>query len=332
MKSLRLSLTAAAVAGSLGLAADAAAQGFFERLFGLRPAQPVYPPQPIPQPRGPYGVPPGPAPYPGGAPPPEGELTGPSGPVAPPPPKPIVLKAPTEDSVIGRELKLNGGAGSLRLERTGRADLRRPDHARRHEGIGADRGLHGPRSAREQPIAAASQGRADGLPRYEVQAPVCPITFDVLDGAVLVKAPAEACVFQAGLPRRPAGHVGAATRTACCPGARHRGCARHRRQGRARELQGAGAEGRPARRFGRSLPSRPPSPPTARPCADPTGARPRTASAMRASPKGARSCLPPASGSFRPSRSRARRRRRARDRRAKPLSRSRRPHSSSLAP
>ena len=80
MKSLRLSLTAAAVAGSLGLAADAAAQGFFERLFGLRPAQPVYPPQPIPQPRGPYGVPPGPAPYPGGAPPPEGELTGPSGP------------------------------------------------------------------------------------------------------------------------------------------------------------------------------------------------------------------------------------------------------------
>ena len=196
MKSLRLSLTAAAVAGSLGLAADAAARGFFERLFGLRPAQPVYPPQPIPQPRGPYGVPPGPAPYPGGAPPPEGELTGPSGPVAPPPPKPIVLKAPTEDSVIGRELKLNGGAGSLRLERTGRADLR------------AQITLAGTKVSEPteactvplgdgQPIAAASQGRADGLPRYEVQAPVCPITFDVLDGAVLVKAPAEACVFQA---------------------------------------------------------------------------------------------------------------------------------------
>ena len=149
--------------------------------------------------------------------------------------------------MIGRELKLNGGAGSLRLERTGRADLR------------AQITLAGTKVSEPteactvplgdgQPIAAASQGRADGLPRYEVQAPVCPITFDVLDGAVLVKAPAEACVFQAsGLPRGPAGHVGARPEQPVTAGARHRGCARHRRQGRARELPGARAEGRPAR-------------------------------------------------------------------------------------
>lgn len=194
MHQLRLPLLAAVLAGSLGLAGDAAAQGFFERLFGLRPAQPIYPPQGVPQPRGPFA--PGPPAAPGL--PPEGEPGMPSGPVppaAPPPAKPIVLKPPSEDSVLGRELKLNGGSGSLRLERTGRSELR------------AQITLAGSKLSDEtescavdlgggQPLALSSQGRIEGLPRYDVQAPACPIQFDVLDGAVVVTAPAEACVFQ----------------------------------------------------------------------------------------------------------------------------------------
>jgi hypothetical protein len=197
MRSSRLCLFAAALAASVGLAQGAAAQGFFERLFGVRPAQPVYPPQSVPH-KGPFGAPPAPGypGYPDGAVPPEGELTGPSGPIAPPPPKPIVLKPPSEDSVVGRELKLNGGSGSLRLERTGRSDLR------------AQVTLAGSKVSDPtesctvqlgdgQPVPVTSQGRADGLPRYDVQAPACPIVFDVLDGAVLVNAPTEACVFQA---------------------------------------------------------------------------------------------------------------------------------------
>ena len=194
MKSLRFLVCAALLAGSFGLAGEASAQGFFERLFGLRPAQPVYPPQPVPQ-RGPFGAPPGPAPYPG-APPPEGELTGPTGPVAPPPPKPIVLKPPSEDGVLGRELKLNGSGGSLRIERTGRADLRAQITLSGSKISDPTESCTVPLSD-GQPVTLASQGRADGLPRYEVQAPACPIVFDVLDGAVLVNAPAEACVFQA---------------------------------------------------------------------------------------------------------------------------------------
>jgi hypothetical protein len=122
MRSFRLPVLAVVLAGSLGLGGEASAQGFFERLFGIRPAQPVYPPRPIPQP-GPFYPAPQPG-YPGGVAPPEGELIAPTGPVAPPPPKPIVLKPPTEDSVLGRELKLDGAKGSLRIERTGRADLR----------------------------------------------------------------------------------------------------------------------------------------------------------------------------------------------------------------
>jgi hypothetical protein len=47
-----------------------------------------------------------------------------------------------------------------------------------------------------EPLPLASLGRADGLARYEVQAPACPIVFDVVEGAVMVTAPAEACVIQ----------------------------------------------------------------------------------------------------------------------------------------
>jgi len=101
----RLPFLAAVLAALAGSSGDAAAQGFFERLFGLRPAQPSFPPQPVPQ-RGPFGAPPGPM---QGVPGVEGEPGAPVGPIAPmppAPPKPIVLKPPSEDSILGRELKL----------------------------------------------------------------------------------------------------------------------------------------------------------------------------------------------------------------------------------
>ena len=44
---------------------------------------------------------------------------------------------------------------------------------------------------------AKSDGRPDGLERYEVDVPACPFAFDVVDGAVLVPAQITACVFKA---------------------------------------------------------------------------------------------------------------------------------------
>ena len=199
----RLPILAAVLAAILatfaGFAGEASAQGFFERLFGLRPAPPAYPPQPVPQ-RGPFGPPPGPMPGQGpasvpGVPGADGEPgLGPIAPAPPAPPKPIVLKAPTEDGVVGRELKLNGGGGSLKIERAGR-DLRAQITL-------AGTKISDPTEScsvqlgEGQPLALASQGRVDGLPRYAAPAPACPIVFDVLDGAVIVTAPAEACTFQ----------------------------------------------------------------------------------------------------------------------------------------
>jgi hypothetical protein len=213
----RLPLIAAVITASIaafaGSGTDAFAQGFFERLFGLRPAPPPsYPPQPVPQ-RGPYGPLPGPLPGQGasipGVPGAEGE-PGPGGPVAPPPPappKPIVLKPPTEDAVVGRELKLNGGGGSLKIERAGR-DMRAQITLAGSKISDPTESCAVPLGD-GQPVALASQGRVDGLPRYAAQAPACPIVLDVLDGAVIVTAPTQACTFQeADCKAEPAGMWG----------------------------------------------------------------------------------------------------------------------------
>src|SRR4051794_32887212 len=120
MSRSRLLLGFAVLAVSTALAGEASAQGFFERLFGIRPAPAPVPPGSIP---GRPGVPapsaPGPAPAAPGAPEGPGGPPAPTQPAAPPPPKPIVLKPPSEDSVIGRDLKLNGTSGTLRIERAG---------------------------------------------------------------------------------------------------------------------------------------------------------------------------------------------------------------------
>ncbi len=49
----------------------------------------------------------------------------------------------------------------------------------------------------ETPIEATNVGRPDGLERFEIKVPACPISFDVLDGAVLVPTQITACVFKA---------------------------------------------------------------------------------------------------------------------------------------
>jgi hypothetical protein len=49
----------------------------------------------------------------------------------------------------------------------------------------------------ETPIEATNVGRPDGLERYEAKVPACPISFDVLGGALLVPSQITACVFKA---------------------------------------------------------------------------------------------------------------------------------------
>ena len=180
MRQLRLPFLAVAL---LLVAPQAHAQGFFERLFGIVPSRPAPPPQQVPAPRAPDPLDPGED---------QPRRTAP----APQPARPTAIRVPSDDAVVGRELKQNGSNGSLRIERTARGDLRARLTVlgrRAAQSVETCRiPIGGPDGA---PLV--SQGRPDGVSRYQLQDPTCPLQIDVLDEAVLVKGPPEACVFAA---------------------------------------------------------------------------------------------------------------------------------------
>ncbi len=152
-----------ALAAGLALAVPAGpaqAQNFFERLFGIKPERP-----PVPQLRVPENAPP-PGPEEPGQPVPDAARP------APVPRGPVVLKAPSEDALIGQDLQLNGMAGGLKLERAG-------------TGLAATVTLPGTKVSQPtesctvklgggKPIALTSAGKPEGVPRYEAPPPSAP--------------------------------------------------------------------------------------------------------------------------------------------------------------
>ena len=191
----RLRILAAVVAVSATCSGQALGQGFFERLFGVRPLPP--PPASVPQQDRP--LPPPPPGVPGVPPtgwsPESGMPEGPMQPSGPAPARPVAVRPPNEDSVVGRDLKLNGTAGTLRIERTGQGALRAQATVAGTK-ISQPTESCSVKLSGDQPAPLSSLGKPDGLSRYEMQAPACPIVFDVIEGAVMVTAPAEACVIQ----------------------------------------------------------------------------------------------------------------------------------------
>src|SRR5215212_1349570 len=120
----RLTILAAVLAVSAVSSEAALAQGFFERLFGIRPAP--TPPGSIPQQNRPLPPPPPGVP---GIPPtgwvPESEgAPGPVQPSGPTPARPVAMKPPNEEIILGRDLKLNGTSGTLRVDRTPQGAMR----------------------------------------------------------------------------------------------------------------------------------------------------------------------------------------------------------------
>ena len=192
MRPFRLAFVVAVLAGPLTLSQDASAQGFFERLFGIptRPAPPPMPPASVPVPRAPVEQ--------GGPPAPSGEAglpSGPSAPREPPTARPVAAKPVSDDSILNRELKLNGRIGSMRIERAGaalrlRATLDGTMISKPAESCQVKLG-------EGTPVALNAQGKPEGLSRYAADAPACALTFDVLEGAILVQGPEAACTVEA---------------------------------------------------------------------------------------------------------------------------------------
>jgi len=132
-------------------------------------------------------------------------------PATPRPPSMPAIRVAGEEAVLGRVLRHNGGAGEAVFEKSG-------------AGYGLKLTADGFQSGNlvepcavsfgETPVPVTSLGRPAGVPRYRLEASVCPIVFDVLDGAVLVVEPAQPCVVEAAACRiDPRGLWGADART-----------------------------------------------------------------------------------------------------------------------
>lgn len=121
----------------------------------------------------------------------------PSPPGAPAPPRQPsmpAIKIAGEEAILGKALHRNGNHGEATFSKTA-------------DGYGMKLNLDGFQpdnlvepcavSFGDAPVPVTALGRPAGVPRYRLEAPICPIVFDVLDGAFLVVEPAEPCVVQA---------------------------------------------------------------------------------------------------------------------------------------
>jgi hypothetical protein len=101
----------------------------------------------------------------------------------------------SEEAAIGRELKLNGQEGSLRLERGAkglRARVVLPGVLAARPGEACAVALQG-----GEPVDLVPQGRPEGLARYELPAPSCPLTLEVVEGGVWLRSEEAACAVEA---------------------------------------------------------------------------------------------------------------------------------------
>ena len=111
---------------------------------------------------------------------------------APLPPAPAT---PSETALVGKTLALNGGRSQIaftpkdktvqvsRLVLSGHKISNGRDECQVEVGC--------------LPLALTPLGKTDGLSRFTLALPACPLTFDVLNGAILVGADVPACAIKA---------------------------------------------------------------------------------------------------------------------------------------
>jgi hypothetical protein len=119
-------------------------------------------------------------------------------PAAPKPPSMPPIKVAGEEAVLGRVLRHNGGAGEAVFEKmAGGFGLKLTADGFQSSNLVEPCAV----SFGEAPLPVTSLGRPAGVPRYRLEAPICPIVFDVLDGALLVVEPPQPCVVEAAACR-----------------------------------------------------------------------------------------------------------------------------------
>jgi hypothetical protein len=106
---------------------------------------------------------------------------------------PIVMpKAPSEDTILGKTLKLDGNGSAIEFSKSGDdlqvAKLTLSGDRRSRSGELCKVDVAG------MPLKLTASGSGSGLRRYQLASfPACPFTLDVLDGAILVTNDDKAC-------------------------------------------------------------------------------------------------------------------------------------------
>lgn len=104
---------------------------------------------------------------------------------------PVAPKLPSEDTIVGRMLYLDGSRSSIELQRQG-AELEVAKLS-----LTGDRLSRSGETCRvevgETPLKLRPLETTSGLRRYEVDFPACPFGFEALDGAILVANEGKAC-------------------------------------------------------------------------------------------------------------------------------------------
>lgn len=112
------------------------------------------------------------------------------------PPKPIAIKPPGTESILGHTLSFDGSRGAMAFDKSGedivlsKLTLAGDKISKPGETCAVD-------LSTAEPIIVPPAGRPVGALRFTVPIKVCPLTVDVLDGAVLVSASGETCDFTA---------------------------------------------------------------------------------------------------------------------------------------
>ena len=106
----------------------------------------------------------------------------------------VMPKAPTEDMIVGKTLKLDGEGSAIEFSREGN-DLQVVKLT-----LAGDNLLRSGEVCRVEvagtPLKLTARDSDTGLRRYQINFPACAFSFDVLDGAILVSNDGKACVLK----------------------------------------------------------------------------------------------------------------------------------------
>jgi hypothetical protein len=106
----------------------------------------------------------------------------------------IAPKPPSEDSIVGHALHLDGSRSSIEFQRAG-AELQVAKLA-----LTGDRLSRSGEACRvevsETPVKLQARESETGLRRYQLDYAACPFTVEVLDGAILVSNEGKACAIK----------------------------------------------------------------------------------------------------------------------------------------